>query len=128
MWQRYTRQITSLPPTVPNMVPPRVLCNLLGTPETSLRGRRTLMALRVLRSTPSSSLSPVAVLSVCSAGEMSAMYLGRVGQALHYTQGTRTICAEHVVWKEGWYLRKFLEVDECSQPNCAFFKGSEAVI
>ena len=51
------------------------LKNLLGTPETSLRGRRTLMARRVRRSTP----SPSSSLETSSGGEMSAIYL-RAGQ------------------------------------------------
>ena len=47
--------------------------NLLGTPDTNFRGRRTLMALRVRRSTPSSGF-PVVSLEK-SSGERMVMYL-----------------------------------------------------
>ena len=45
--------------------------DLLGTPDTSLRGRKTLMARRVFRSRRSSSLG----LTSSSSGERMAIYL-----------------------------------------------------
>jgi hypothetical protein len=56
--------------------------DLLGTPDTSLSGLRTLMALRVLRSTLSSSLAAAALSS--SSCVRREMYL-RGQDSLHYT-------------------------------------------
>ena len=78
---------------------------LLGTPETSLRGLRTLMALRVLRSTPSSGLPAlvwVALAMGLSWGLRIVMYLNQFmnGRDWGKGNGRRGKGEEHILYIE----------------------------
>jgi len=56
--------------------------NLLGTPETNLRGLRTRMALRVLRSNPSSSSTELSESPPLSSELRMVMYLSKGDDSL----------------------------------------------